>query len=114
MNQEEEPQAESPKVAYQEEGFEEQLIQALVLSGQIDNFVRDNILQRPQEEMSLSDALKEYSEIPPEVLHTLNEGKALVEQGTVSASQFMVALYDYQCANIPIKESLRVRGWLNQ
>lgn len=113
MNQEEEQQAQSLKVEHQEEGFEEQLIQALVLSGQIDNFVRDNILQRPQEEMSLIDALKEYSAIPPQVLNTLNEGKALVEQGTVSASQFMVALYDYQCANIPIKESLRARGWLN-
>lgn len=114
MNQEEKPQAESPLVDDQKIGFEEQLLQAFVVSGQIDSFVRDKILQRPKEEMSLSDALKEYDAIPPEVLRTLSEGQALVEQGTVSISQFMVALYDYQCANIPIKESLLARGWLNQ
>ncbi len=113
MNQEEEQQADSREVDDLKLGFEEQLLRALVLSGQIDSFVSDKILRRPQEEMSLSDALKEYSAIPPEVLSTLMEGKALVEQGTVSMSQFMVALYDYQYANIPIKESLRVRGWLN-
>jgi hypothetical protein len=112
MNQEEQQQAESQKIDHQEIGYEEELLRALAFSGQINDSFYDKILQRLKEKIPLSDALNEYDALTPELLSTCNDCKALVDQGTVTISQLIVALYDYQIANIPIKESLYNRGWL--
>lgn len=111
--QEDRQQADSQEADNQDMGFEEQLVQGLVISGQITDSAYKKILQRLKEKASLSDALKEHDEIGPELLSTYNDCKALVDQGKISISQLIVAMYDYQTANIPIKEALCMRGWLN-
>lgn len=102
-----------PEADYQDSGFEEQLLQAIFINEQISYSDYNNILQRLKEKVLLSEALKEYGAITPELLSTCNDCNALIDQGTVSVSQLMVAIYDYQTANIPIKESLTNRGWLS-
>ena len=100
MNQEDRQQADSQEADHQDMGFEEQLFSAIFTNEQLDHSIYDKILQRLKEKVSLSEAL--------------NDCKALVDQGKISVSQLIVAIYDYQCANIPIKEALWMRGWLNQ
>lgn len=114
MNQEDRQQADSQEADHQDMGFEEQLFSAIFTNEQLDHSIYDKILQRLKEKVSLSEALKEYGAITPELLSTYNDCKALVDQGKISVSQLIVAIYDNQCANIPIKEALWMRGWLNQ
>ncbi len=97
-------------------GFEEQILRVFAGAGMITKSIYDAVLQRLKDEpqTSLGDALLESGAITPDVATALNDGKAMVDSGVIKISQFMVALFDYQTANIPIKESLSKRGWLKK
>lgn len=96
-----------------EDDFEKSIMKVLQVWELLDESTADAVTQQlNQGQVTLVDVLRSGPYIPKHDLAVLSEGKAMIDRGSINVRQLVVAWGDAREVAINFKESLAVRGWL--